>query len=249
MRYNWMIPQQGVNQLKTSFSQLKQQAAERAVECVESGMVVGLGHGSTAMFAVRRIAELVNAGKLRDIVGVPCSLYVKDEAQRLGIPLATLNERPVIDVTIDGADEVDPDLNLIKGGGGALLREKIVAQVSRREIIVVDRSKLSPTLGTHWSVPAEVVLFGWRAQAMFLESLGARTVLRQKEDGTPFKTDQGNLILDCHFGPISQPVWLAARMSERAGIVEHGLFLGLATDVIVADEQGVRHLRRDSKHD
>ena len=222
----------------------KQQAAERAVEFVKSGMVVGLGHGSTAMFAVRRIARLLHEGRLQDILGVPCSLQVKEEAQQLGIPLTTLDEHPVVDVTIDGADEVDPHLNLIKGGGGALLREKIVAQASRREIIVVDESKLSPALGARWPVPVEVVPFGWRSQAAYLESLGAQPVLRLSSDGTPFTTDQGNLILDCNFGPIAQPDQLAARLSERAGIVEHGLFLGLATDVIVASVEGIRHLKR-----
>jgi ribose 5-phosphate isomerase A len=230
----------------TDMARLKQQAAERAVEFVKSGMVVGLGHGSTAIFAVRRIAQLLHKGQLQDILGVPCSLQVEEEAQRLGIPLTTLDEHPVVDLTIDGADEVDPHLNLIKGGGGALLREKIVAQASRREIIVVDETKLSPALGTHWSVPVEVVPFGWRSQAAYLESLGARPILRRNSDGTPLKTDQGNLILDCHFGPISQPDQLAAQMSERAGIVEHGLLLGLATDVIVASDQGIRHLKRES---
>ena len=225
--------------------QLKQQAAERAAELVESSIVVGLGHGSTAIFAVRRIAALLDVGKLHDIVGVPCSLHVRDEARKLGIPLTTLDEHPVIDLTIDGADEVDPHLDLIKGGGGALLREKIIAQASRREIIVVDESKLSPALGTRWSVPVEIIPFGQRVQVDYLKSLGARPVLRQSEDGTPFKTDQGNLILDCHFGPISDPAQLAARLNQRAGIVEHGLFLELATDVIVAGEQGIRHLKRD----
>jgi ribose 5-phosphate isomerase A len=223
--------------------QFKQQAAERAVEFVESGMVLGLGHGSTAIFAVRRIAQLLHAGQLQDIAGVPCSLQVEEDARRLGIPLTTLDEHTGVDLTIDGADEVDPHLNLINGGGGALLREKIVAQASRREIIVVDESKLSPALGTRWPVPVEVVPFGYRSQATYLESLGAEMTLRQSSDGYPFKTDQGNLILDCHFGPISDPAQLAARLNERTGIVEHGLFLGLATDVIVAGEQGIRHLK------
>jgi ribose 5-phosphate isomerase A len=227
-------------------AKLKQQAAEQAVEFVKSGMVVGLGHGSTAIFAVRRIAQSLREGQLQDILGVPCSRQVEGEAQRLGIPLTTLDEHGVVDLTIDGADEVDPHLNVIKGGGGALLREKIVAQASRREIIVVDESKLSPALGTRWSVPVEVVPFGWHSQAAYLESLGAEPVLRRNKDGTPFKTDQGNLILDCHFGPISQPAQLAAQMSERAGIVEHGLFLGLVTDVIVASDQGIRHLKSDA---
>ena len=233
--------------MNPNVTQLKRQAAERAIELVESGMVVGLGHGSTAVFAVRRIAQLLRAGELRDILGVPCSLQVEEEARRLGIPLTTLDEHPIVDLTIDGADEVDPHLNLIKGGGGALLREKILAQASRREIIVVDESKLSPMLGTHRPVPVEVVPFGWRSQAAYLGSLGARPAVRQKDDGTPFTTDQGNLILDCDFGPISQPAQLAIWLNTRAGIVEHGLFLELATEVIVASDQGIRHLARENR--
>ena len=220
--------------MDVTVSDLKRRAAERAVEYVESGMVVGLGHGSTAIYAVRCIAELIYTGKLSDIAAVPCSVHISREAQELGIPLTTLNEHPVVDLTIDGADEVDPELNLIKGGGGALLREKIVAQASRREIIVVDESKLSPALGTHWPVPVEVTRFGWRSQMGHLEAVGAHPVLRRNSEGSPFETDQGNLVLDCHFGPISEPVQLATRLNERAGIVEHGLFLELATEVIVA---------------
>jgi len=223
---------------------LKQQAAERAVECIESGTVVGLGHGSTASFALQRIAALLKTGALKDIIGVPCSLQVEEKARQLGIPLGTLDEHPVIDLTIDGADEVDPNLDLIKGGGGALLREKIVAQASRREIIVVDESKLSPALGTRWPVPVEVIPFGWRSQISFLECLGASVSVRQTCDGKRFVTDQGNLILDCNFGPLQQPTQVARELSQRIGIVEHGLFLGLTTDVIVAGKDRVRHLTR-----
>jgi ribose 5-phosphate isomerase A len=223
---------------------LKRRAAERAVEYVESGMVVGLGEGSTAAFAVLRVAELLHEGKLRDILGVPCSRHVEVQARALGIPLTTLEEHPVIDLTFDGADELDPDLNMIKGGGGALLREKIVAQASRREIIAVDESKLSPVLGTNWPVPVEVIRFGWRTQISYLESLGAKPVLRLVGDGMPFETDQGNLILDCDFGPIADPARLASRLDERAGIVEHGLFLGLATEIIVAGTGEIRHVKR-----
>jgi ribose 5-phosphate isomerase A len=235
-----------MSEIDANIPQLKQKAGWYAVDFVESGMVLGLGHGSTAVFAVRCIAQLLREGRLCDVLGVPCSRQVEAEARELGIPLTTLDQHPTVDLTIDGADEVDPDLNLIKGGGGALLREKIVAQASRREIIVVDESKLSPALGTHWPVPVEVIPFGWCVQSAYLESLGARPTLRLREDGTPFKTDQGNLILDCHFGPISDPVHLAARLNERAGIVEHGLFLGLATDVIVASGQEIRHLKGES---
>lgn len=222
---------------------LKRQAGEHAVKFVESGMVIGLGHGTTAIFALRRIARSLYDDQLRDILGVPCSRQVEGDARELGIPLTTLNEHPVIDLTIDGADEVDDQLNVIKGGGGALLREKIVAQATRREIVVVDQTKLSPALGTRWAVPVEVTPFGWRSQAAYLESLGAE-VIRRQNDGTPLQTDQGNLILDCDFGPIAEPARLADRLSERAGIVEHGLFLELATDVIVGTEEGIRHLRR-----
>jgi ribose 5-phosphate isomerase A len=225
----------------------KQQAAEKAVEFVESGMVLGLGHGSTAIFAVRRIAELLKASAFQEIRGVPCSTQVEAEARQLGIPLTTLEEHPVIDLTIDGADEVDPNLDLIKGAGGALLREKIVAQASLREIIVVDESKLSLALGTHKALPIEVTPFGWRAQVAYIETLGAHVSVRQANKETLFKTDQGNLILDCTFGPIEQPALLGAALSERAGIVEHGLFLGLATDIIVGGTAGVRHLRRDQQ--
>jgi len=230
----------------TDVAFLKRQAAERAVAYVEPGMVVGLGEGSTAAFAVRRIAQLLREGDLHDILGVPCSCKVEARARDLGIPLTTLNEHPIIDLTIDGADEVDPDLNMIKGGGGALLREKIVAQVSRREVIAVDESKLSPALGTHWPVPVEVARFDWRVQVAYLESLGAKPALRLTDDGTPFETDQGNLILDCDFGPIPDPARLAQSLKAHSGIVEHGLFLGLATEVVVASAEGVRHVKRET---
>ena len=219
----------------------KQAAADRAVGFVESGMLVGLGAGSTAVLAVRRIGELLREGQLRNVSGFPCSRVIEAEARAAGIPLVPDLQRE-IDLTIDGADEVDPDLNLIKGGGGALLREKIVAEASRREVIVVDESKLSPALGTRWALPVEVVDFGWHSQLRFLESLGARVALRREPDGVPFATDQGNRILDCSFGPIDDPWGLAAQISARAGIVEHGLFLGLASEVIVAGADGIRHL-------
>lgn len=222
----------------------KQQAAYRAVEFVKPGMVVGLGEGSTAIWAVRRIGELYAAGELNGIVGIPASLHIEQEARLLGIPLVTLEDEPVIDLTIDGADEVDPDLNLIKGGGGALLREKLVAQASKREIIVVDESKLVPKLGTNWAIPVEVIPFGWKSQAVFLESLGAQ-VTRRERDGALFQTDQGNFILDCKFGPVDDAHRLAAEIKARTGIVEHGLFLNLATDVIVANADEIRHMQRE----
>ncbi len=226
---------------------LKQQAADQVLGYIQSGMIVGLGAGSTAILAVRGLADKIARGELTGIQGVPCSRLIEAEARRLGIPLTTLEDHPVIDLTFDGADEVDPALNLIKGGGGALLREKIVAQASRREIIIVDESKLSPALGTHWAVPVEVIPFGWKTQAAYLESLGAQVRLRLgasgKEPG-PFITDQGNLILDCSFGPINDPVGLGARLDARTGIVAHGLFLGLASEVIAAGADGIKYLRR-----
>ncbi len=222
----------------------KEQAATRAVEFVRSGMKVGLGTGSTAVFATRRIAELLQSGALRDIIAIATSRATAAEAARLGIPMMTDDLPTDLDVTIDGADEVDPDLNLIKGGGGALLREKIVAQVSRREIIVVDETKPSPRLGTRFPVPVEVIPFGWRSQARLIEALGGKYTIRQNPDGTQFVTDSGNMILDCHFGPISDARALADTLKARTGIVEHGLFIGLATDLIVAGKDGIQYRTR-----
>ena len=227
--------------LRTRYKQL---AAERAVEFVQSGMVVGLGTGSTAIFATRRLGRLLHEGRLNDIVGFATSRAVWEEARRLGIPMMTEEMDRTIDLTIDGADEVDPDLNLIKGGGGALLREKIVAQASRCVIIVADDSKLSSRLGAHHAVPIEVLSFGWRSQFRYIESLGAQVEDRHNTDGSPFLTDSGNRILDCNFGPIPNAAQLAITLSARAGIMEHGLFLGLATDLIIAGRDGVRHLTR-----
>jgi ribose 5-phosphate isomerase A len=221
----------------------KRLAAERAVDSIQPGMVVGLGSGSTAAFVVRRLATLRAEGRLTDVVGVPTSVETEALARSLGVPLTTLEEHPVVELTIDGADEVDPQLRLIKGGGGALLREKIVAQASRRVLIVVDSGKLSPRLGTRWPVPVEVLPFGWRSQALFLEELGARITRREGREGTPYLTDQGNLILDCAFGPIERPEELAARLEARAGIVAHGLFIGLTSELVVASPEGVEHRR------
>lgn len=228
-------------------SSLKKAAAERAVDFVEAGMVVGLGSGSTTLHAVRRIGELVREGQLKDILGVPTSESTAAEARRLRIPVTTLERDPVVDLTIDGADEVAPNFDLIKGGGGALLREKIVAQASQRLIIVIDESKLTPALGTKWVVPVEVIPFGWIPEGNFLASLGAEVKLRQTAGGEPYVTDQGNWILDARFGPIKEPTALAAKLAARAGIVAHGLFLGLATDVVVAGPGGVRHLSRSGQ--
>ncbi|EPX60518.1 Ribose 5-phosphate isomerase A [Cystobacter fuscus DSM 2262] len=217
----------------------KREAAERAVESIQPGMVVGLGTGSTAAHVVHRLAALRSEGKLLDVKGVPTSRRTEALAESLGVPLTTLEAHPVLDLCIDGADEVDPALRLIKGGGGALLREKIVAQASRRLIIVVDEGKLSPRLGTRWAVPVEVVPFGWRSQALYLEGLGARVTQRLGPEGSPFVTDQGHFILDCAWGALEDPEALAARLQARAGLVEHGLFLGMTSELIVAGSRGV----------
>ncbi len=225
-------------------SRFKQQAAEHAVRFVRSGMVVGLGTGTTAIFATRRIAELLQNGELSDIRGFATSKQVWEESQRLHIPMMDEAMPQSIDLTIDGADEVDSDLNLIKGGGGALLREKVVAQASSRVFIAIDEGKVASQLGTLHALPVEVLAFGWRSQVRFLESLGACADFRLRDDRSRFLTDSGNFILDCRFGPIGNPSGLAAKLAARAGIIEHGLFIGLATDVIVAGEGGVRHIRR-----
>ena len=225
--------------------ELKRQAALRAVEFIKSGMVVGLGTGSTSNFAIQRIAELIEAAELKNIVGIPSSGKTEALARKLGIPLAGFKDKPQIDITIDGADEVDPDLNLIKGGGGALLREKVVAQASRQLIIIVDEGKLSPQLGTNWAVPIEIIDFAAAVEENFLKSLGASVTTRKRKDGSDFRTDQNNLILDADFGQIADADKLALQLESRAGIVEHGLFLDLANDVIVAEKDGTRHLSRN----
>lgn len=224
----------------------KQQAAERAVELVASGMVVGLGTGGTALYATRRIGALLRSGELRNILAVPTSVAVGSEARRLGIPLLDDARAGPADITIDGADEIDPAMDLIKGWGGALLREKIVAQASRRVVIVADETKLSPVLGTQRMLPVEVVPFGWRSQMEYVQALASppRVSRRAAPGGAPFVTDHGNFILDCTLGPIEHPEELAAELQARAGVVAHGLFLGLATDVIVAGQSGVEHRLR-----
>ncbi len=225
---------------------LKKAAGEYAVDnFIQSGMLVGLGVGSTAIHAVRRLGELVQAGELTSITAIPCGHQAEEAAQEFQIPLVEFTPTTRIDVTIDGADEVDPELNLIKGGGGALTREKIVAQSSRREIIVVDESKLSSKLGEKWFVPIEVLRFGWQTQMGYLESLGSEPVLRMAENGTPFLTDQNNYIIDANFGMIDNPIFLGEEIKRRTGIIEHGLFLHLATDLVVASSIGVRHISHE----
>ncbi|MGB5618122.1 MAG: ribose-5-phosphate isomerase RpiA, partial [Desulfobacterales bacterium] len=195
-------------------------------------------------YALQRLAELLRAGKIDNVCGVPSSIQTEMQAQQLGIPLTSLDRCPTLDLTIDGADEVDPDLNLIKGGGGALLREKILAQASRRTVFIVDQGKLSPRLGSHWPLPVEVIPFAIKSIEIYLTSIGASIELRQTAEGVLFRTDQNNVILDANFGPIENARELATKLADRAGIVAHGLFLNMADEVIVAEELAVRRLRR-----
>jgi len=261
---------------------LKKLAAEKAVEEVSSGMVVGLGTGSTVQFALEKIFERIKNGELRDIVGIPSSSNTEREAMLLGIPLKTLNELIIdngelrikskrsssirnmpadmqglqfsilnsqfaIDLTIDGADEFDEHLNLIKGGGGALLREKILAQASKRLIIITDESKQSKYLGTKWPVPIEVFKFCFESEKLFLESLDAKVKLRKNSDGSDYITDENNFILDANFGPIKDVQKLSNILNNRAGIVEHGIFVGLADKVICAMSNGKIRIQLQSK--
>jgi ribose 5-phosphate isomerase A len=226
-------------------AQLKSMAAERAVDLVQSGMVLGLGHGSTTRPAVDFIGQRLRTGRLKDLVGVPTSEATKAQALSLGIPLGTLAEYPVLDLAIDGADEVDPDLNLIKGLGGALLREKMVETAAQRFAVVVDESKLVDRLGTRGPLPVEVTQFAWEAHARWLENLGCRAELRREADGSPFVTDNGNYIIHCTFPDgIFDPLGLSQTLIQRPGILEHGLFLGMATEVVVAHRDGVRVIKR-----
>jgi ribose 5-phosphate isomerase A len=221
--------------------ELKRAAANWAVAQLTDGMTVGLGSRSTASFAVAEIGRRVEAG-LR-VVGIPTSENTAEQARSLGIPLSTLGEHPEVDVTIDGADEVElRTLNLIKGGGGNLLREKIVAAASRRLVIVIDQSKLVDRLGSRARVPVEVAKFGWQSTARRLAALGPEPVARIDSEGKMFVTDGGNFILDCAFGPIESPAELQGRLDATVGVVEHGLFLGLACQVVVGDRSGVRIL-------
>jgi ribose 5-phosphate isomerase A len=224
----------------------KRAAAEAAVTQIEDGMIVGLGTGSTALLALDALAKRVRQG-LR-VTGVPTSEHIAARARELDIALTTLNDHPYLDLDIDGADEVERgSLNLIKGKGGALLREKIVAAASKRFIVIADQSKLVDRLGEKTAIPVEVARFGWKATAGKVEALGCRPALRLNADGSEFLTDGGNFILDCSFGPLADSVF-AASLRARAltreldsivGVMEHGLFLGMASLVIIGEAGGV----------
>jgi ribose 5-phosphate isomerase A len=220
----------------------KQRAAEAALLFLRNGMVIGLGTGSTADLFLQALAGALQSGKLRDITGVPTSRQSEHRAMELGIPLTTLMRAPVLDLTVDGADEIAPNLDLIKGLGGALVWEKIVAQNSKQLVIIADTSKSVPVLGTKAPLPVEVLPFAHESHERFFRSLGAEPTLR-KIGGMIFNTDNGNLIYDCRFPHIEDAVGVERALRERAGVVGTGLFLSLATTVLMADEREV--VRRD----
>ena len=226
---------------------LKESAALTALEYVRDGMAIGLGTGSTAAKFVEALSYKVAAGM--NVICVPTSDATQELAQTLGIPLTTLDEVPHLNLTVDGADEIDDQLRLIKGGGGALLREKIVATASDRMLVIADGSKLVPILG-QFPLPIEVVPFGLSATFRLVEAMAVEAgcqgqiALRKAGSGDPFITDEGNYILDCHFGRIAEPEVLAFALLRVPGVVEHGLFLGIADLAIVAKPSGVEVLRR-----
>jgi ribose 5-phosphate isomerase A len=222
----------------------KRQAAARALDFVRPGMRLGLGTGSTAAHFVDLLGEKVRAGL--NVVGIPTSEVTRAQAERLGIRLTTLDETPELDLTVDGADEIGPGLSLIKGGGGALLREKIVAAASARMVVIADESKWVPMLGK-FPLPIEVIPFGLGATQRAVDTAtgapGACT-LRKGKDGHPFVTDGGHFILDAALGRIPDPAALALRLCSIPGVVEHGLFVGLAYAVILAGANGIRVVER-----
>ena len=219
----------------------KEAAARASLAFIEDGQVVGLGSGSTASYFIQLLGERVKNG-LR-ILGIPTSRRSQELAESLGIPLTTLNECQEIAVTVDGADEVDPELRLIKGGGGALLREKVVASATRRLVIVTDASKQVERLGK-FPLPVEVIRFAQALVAKRIAAMGADVRLRTNADGTPYLTDESNHILDCRFGEIQNADALARALSDMPGVVEHGLFIGMASVVVVARGNEVVELRR-----
>lgn len=221
--------------------QEKEAAARAGLEFVKDGQVVGLGTGSTAAFFIKLLGEKVKSG-LR-VRGIPTSVRSRDLAESVGIPLTTLDECQEIAVTIDGADEVDPQLRLIKGGGGALLREKIVASATRQLVIVADATKQVQRLGK-FPLPVEVIRFSQALVAKRIAALGAVVRLRTGEASQPYVTDENNHILDCHFGEIADADALARELSDMPGVVEHGLFIGMASVALLARGSEIVELRR-----
>ncbi|MCJ2531938.1 MAG: ribose-5-phosphate isomerase RpiA [Candidatus Thermoplasmatota archaeon] len=223
--------------------ELKRKAALAAVDRVRDGMILGLGTGSTVRYAIERVGQRVAEGW--NLVGVPTSRATAELAEALEIPLTTLDEHPNLDLTIDGADEVDPRMNLTKGLGGALLREKIVAAASKAFLVVVDESKVVEALGEKAPLPVEVLPFGVRRTQASLEALGCEPTLR-RDGEAPFRTDNGNYVIHCRFDPIEDPMGLARRVKEIPGVIEHGLFLEMAETVFVGTTAGVTEMRRPS---
>ena len=222
----------------------KQRVARAALDFVKSGDILGLGSGSTAAYLIQFLGERVKAGL--EVRGVPTSLRAQQLAQTCGVPLTTLDKVESIDVAVDGADEFDSQLNLTKGGGGALLREKIIAHASRQFIVIADSSKQVPVLGS-FPLPVEVVAFAETLLARELSGLGANVVLRKSTDGSPYKTDEGHHILDCHFGTIPDPASLARTISSLPGVVEHGLFINMTSIVLLAKGNDVVELKTERR--
>lgn len=220
---------------------MKKMAGEKAVEYVEDGMILGLGTGSTVEYTLRKLGELVKDGL--KIKGIPTSMHTGKIAKECNIPLTTLEENPEIDLTIDGADEVDSELNLIKGGGGALTREKIIAYHSKKEIIVIDETKIVKALGAAFPLPVEVVKYGWTSTKKTLEEFGCTAELR-KIINDPYLTDNSNYILDCGFERIEEPEQIEKDINNIPGVVENGLFIGLVDEIIVGSKQGIVTLEK-----
>ena len=226
---------------------LKRDAAARALREVRSGMALGLGTGSTVAHFLHLLGQALAAGTLRDLIGVPSSVQTEGQATAAGIPLGSLGDHPRLDLTVDGADEISPELDLVKGMGGALLREKMIAQASDRFVVIADESKAVQRLGTISPLPVEVVGWEWSSHVPYLEKEGAGVVLMRGADGVPYETDNGNLILECRFPMgIEDPSALATSLHARAGVVETGLFLGMAEKAILAGPDGIRVIRRST---
>lgn len=233
--------------VQTAVEDLKSEAGRIAATGVASGMRLGLGSGSTVAYFLEHLGARLAGGELCDVAGVPTSIRTEKAARRLRIPLGTLGELAPLDLTVDGADEVDPGLNLIKGLGGALLREKMVAQASDRFVVVVDETKLVNRLGERAALPVEVVAFEFDSHWKWLRALGADPQLRRNEGGDVYTTDNGLLIIDCGFVKgIDDPEELDRRLGYRAGVVESGLFLHMADEAVVAGIDGVRRMRREN---
>jgi ribose 5-phosphate isomerase A len=227
---------------------LKRTAASEALTYVQSGMVLGLGSGTTTAYFVDMLGESLKTRALEDIIGVPTSEETAAQARGWGIPLTTLSDRPRLDLAVDGADEVDPDFNLIKGLGRALLREKIVEIHAQRLLVIVDASKLVPRLGTRGPLPVEIVPFQAEAHVRWLNTLGCRAELWLEDDGARVVTDNGNYLVRCWFPDgIADSYALARALADRPGVVEHGLFLDMASMVIVAAPEGTRVLEKSKR--